>query len=68
MDKDKPRQWTNKKTGTKVTLKQLANSCKKEFTREETTEILELLLSKVNKEDHDSCKEAVKIFLGLDIR
>lgn len=67
MDKDKPKQWTNTKTGTKVTLKQLANSCKQDFTRQETTEILELLLSKVNVEDQESCKEAIKIFLGTDI-
>lgn len=68
MSKDKPKQWTNTKTGTKVTLKQLANSCKKEFTREETTEILELLLTKVKDEDHDNCKDIIKVFLGTDIQ
>ena len=55
------------KKGQTFTLKQLANRCKDNFTREETTGILKLLLKDIDKDKYESSKEQVEIFLGIKL-
>lgn len=58
---------TNKKTGEKFTLSQLAKSCKSEFSRKEVLELLESLLLKVEHSHQEQCKKEILDFMGVHL-
>lgn len=56
---------TNKKTGEKFTLSQLAKTCKSEFSRKEVQELLESLMHKVEPYHLEECKKEILDFMGV---